>query len=136
MGADKLAENTTNAPKLICPICLPKPKSLGFDEKRLHWASVVSGFTENISNNVLKRTCFFNLYTLEQFSKWINLFLSIWIWELQPQIRKQMSGPDPHVFTLKVLALKKTGFYPIKNTFQTFFDFCLLLFYATFQCGP
>jgi hypothetical protein len=77
MGADKLAENTTNAPKLICPICLPKPKSLGFDEKRLHWASVVSGITENISNNVLKRTCFFNLYTLEQFSKWINLFLSI-----------------------------------------------------------
>ena len=29
MGADKLAENTPNAPKLICPNCLPKPKSLG-----------------------------------------------------------------------------------------------------------
>ena len=30
MGADKSAENTPNAPKFICPICLPKPKSLEF----------------------------------------------------------------------------------------------------------
>ena len=30
MGADKAAENTPNAPKFICPNCLPKPKSLGF----------------------------------------------------------------------------------------------------------
>ena len=30
MGADKLAENTPNAPKFICPNCLPKPKSLEF----------------------------------------------------------------------------------------------------------
>ena len=29
-----------------------------------------------------------------------------------PQIREQMSGPDLHVFTLKFLALKKTGFPP------------------------
>ena len=29
-GADKLAENTQNAPKLICPNFLPKPKRLGF----------------------------------------------------------------------------------------------------------
>jgi hypothetical protein len=35
MGADQLAENTINVPKLICP----SPK-----EKRLHWASVVCGF--------------------------------------------------------------------------------------------
>jgi hypothetical protein len=28
MGADSSAENTSNAPKFICPICLPKPKSL------------------------------------------------------------------------------------------------------------
>ena len=25
MGADKLAENTPNAPKVICPICLRNP---------------------------------------------------------------------------------------------------------------
>ena len=37
MGADKLAENTPNAPKLICP----SQKVWNFDEKRLHWASVV-----------------------------------------------------------------------------------------------
>ena len=30
MGADKLAENTPNALKFICPNCLPKPKNLGF----------------------------------------------------------------------------------------------------------
>ena len=30
MCADKLAENAENAPKFIWPICLPKPKSLGF----------------------------------------------------------------------------------------------------------
>ena len=55
---------------------------------------------------------------------------------LVSQIREQMSGPDLHVLTLKFLALKKTGFSPIKNTFQIFFDFCLPLFYTTFQCRP
>jgi hypothetical protein len=30
MGADSLAKNTQNAPEFICPICLPKPKSLEF----------------------------------------------------------------------------------------------------------
>ena len=34
MGADSLAENTTNAPKLIRP-------TWDFDEKRLHLVSVV-----------------------------------------------------------------------------------------------
>ena len=29
-GADSLAENNPNAPKFICPICLPKPKNSGF----------------------------------------------------------------------------------------------------------
>ena len=52
------------------------------------------------------------------------------------QIREQMFGPDLHVFTLKFLALKETVFFLMKNTFQNFFDFCLLLFYATFKCGP
>ena len=35
MGADKLAENTPNVPKIN------RPKVWDFDEKRLHWASVV-----------------------------------------------------------------------------------------------
>ena len=34
MGADSLAENTQNAPEFICPICLPKPKSLAFQWKK------------------------------------------------------------------------------------------------------
>ena len=42
MGADKLAENTPNAPKFICPYFLLKPKSLGFQwKKRLLGASLV-----------------------------------------------------------------------------------------------
>ena len=60
-----------------------------------------------------------------------NIFVLAW---LKTQIRERMSGSDLYVFTLKFLALKK-GFSPIKNTFQMFFDFCLPLFYATFQCG-
>ena len=30
MGAESSAENTPYAPKFICPICLPKPKTSGF----------------------------------------------------------------------------------------------------------
>ena len=45
MDADSLAKNTPNAPISICPICLPKPKNLDFNEKRLHWASIVHALT-------------------------------------------------------------------------------------------
>ena len=34
MGADSLAENIPNAPKFICPICLPKPQSSGIQWKK------------------------------------------------------------------------------------------------------
>jgi hypothetical protein len=36
MGVDKSVQHTPNAPKIICPNCLPKGWNL--DEKRLHWA--------------------------------------------------------------------------------------------------
>jgi len=39
MGADSLAENTPNVPEFICPSL----KNVDFNEKRLHWASVVRG---------------------------------------------------------------------------------------------
>jgi hypothetical protein len=52
------------------------------------------------------------------------------------QIREQMSGPDLHVFTLKFLAIKKTGFSPIKNTFQFFFDFVYLYSMQLFSADP
>ena len=42
MGADKSAENTPNPPKFNCP----RPKVWDFDEKRLHWASVVRVFED------------------------------------------------------------------------------------------
>jgi hypothetical protein len=37
MDADSLVENTSNAQKFICP----SPKVWDFNEKGLHWASVV-----------------------------------------------------------------------------------------------
>ena len=42
------------------------------------------------------------------------LFIATLFDTLYAQIREQMSGPDLHVFTLKFLALKKTGFSPLK----------------------
>ena len=36
----------------------------------------------------------------------------------------------------QIFSPKKTFFSPLKNTSQNFFDFCLPLFYATFQCRP
>jgi hypothetical protein len=45
MDAGSLAKNTPNAPGFIYPICLPKPKVLDFNEKWLHWASVVHVFS-------------------------------------------------------------------------------------------
>ena len=34
IGADSLAENSPNYPEFICPTCLPKPKSSGFQWKK------------------------------------------------------------------------------------------------------
>ena len=42
----------------------------------------------------------------------------------------------PSCIYTQIFSPKKTGFSPIKNTFKIVFDFCLSLFYATFQCGP
>ena len=56
MGADKLAENTPNNTKFICPICLPKPNSLGFRWKktssgiRSPWILASPGFLQTFSN--------------------------------------------------------------------------------------
>ena len=49
MGADKLAKNTPNAPKCICPIFCPSPKVWDFDEKRLHRASVVCVHNQSLA---------------------------------------------------------------------------------------
>ena len=37
-----------NDPESISPICLPKPKILDFNEKSLHWASVVRAYEIDI----------------------------------------------------------------------------------------
>ena len=47
-------------------------------------------------------------------------------------MREQIPGPDLHVLTLNSLALKN-WFFPHENYILIFFDFCLPLFYATFQ---
>ena len=54
IGADKSAENTPNDQKLICPNCLPKPKSLGFRWKRLHLGVRSPWFHQSQIRNSLK----------------------------------------------------------------------------------
>ena len=50
MGAEKSAENTPNAAKIISPNCLPKPQKLGFHGKkaslgvRSPWFEIMTGF--------------------------------------------------------------------------------------------
>ena len=55
MGADKSAENTPHAPKIFCPICLPKPKSLRFSKKAL-WVSVVRASEDHDALNGVSKT--------------------------------------------------------------------------------
>ena len=43
MVADKLAENTPNAQILSAQIVCPSPRVWNFNEKKLHWASLVRG---------------------------------------------------------------------------------------------
>ena len=43
MGADKSAENTQMPQNLSAQIVCPSPTVWDFDEKRLHWVSVVRG---------------------------------------------------------------------------------------------
>jgi hypothetical protein len=44
MGADKLTQNTSNAPKFICP----NPEVWDFDEKRLYQVSVIRGLINSL----------------------------------------------------------------------------------------
>ena len=71
MGADKSAENTPNAQKMLGPICLPKP-SLGFSKKSSLWVSVVRALSERIYFNFV---CIFFLSLF--FEKNIDIMFNI-----------------------------------------------------------
>ena len=43
MGADSAAENTPKCPRIYLPNLSAQAQVLNFNEKRLHWASVVRG---------------------------------------------------------------------------------------------
>ena len=75
MGADKLAENTPNAQKFMCPNCMSKPKSLGFRWKRLHWASVVRVWMHVQSGEALLRHN--NVHKTETQNRWSYDLLKI-----------------------------------------------------------
>ena len=51
MGADILAKNTPNALQIFVPICLHKPKSLGFSKRSSLWMSVVRGYMEEMASS-------------------------------------------------------------------------------------
>ena len=55
---------------------------------------------------------------------------------LHPQIREQMSGPDPHVFALKFLALKKWVFPHKKILSKIFLTFVYLYSMQIFSADP
>ena len=77
MGADKLAENTPNAPKLICPIVCPSPKVWDFNEKRLHWVSVVRDWKQTKFKNCKEqRVRLQNFFDPIMASNWCSLSLA------------------------------------------------------------
>ena len=49
-GFCRLAENTQNAPTFFGPICLPKPKRLGFLKKTSVWVSVCDHYQPHVKN--------------------------------------------------------------------------------------
>ena len=55
MGADKSAKKPQMPQNLSAPIAYPSPKVWDFDEKRLHWASVVRGCPFNILQLMMTR---------------------------------------------------------------------------------
>ena len=73
MGADKLAWNTPNAPKFICPNCLPSPKVWDFDEKMLHWVSVVRRY----SCPMFFKSLIWNIHRIDRSSHVFSTFVVI-----------------------------------------------------------
>ena len=59
MGADSLAENTKKIPQmpqnLSAQFVCPSPKVPDFNEKRLHWASVVCGCANSWRHTLHKK---------------------------------------------------------------------------------
>ena len=55
-GADSLAENNPNAPKFICPICLPKPKNSGFQWKKASLGVLSPCYWKSESKTVYYKT--------------------------------------------------------------------------------
>ena len=53
-----LAKNTPNASELTCPICLPKPNSSGFHEKRLQLKKKCPWFSLTIDTYLFKLQSF------------------------------------------------------------------------------
>ena len=78
MGGDKLAKNTANAPKFICPISLLKPKILGFRwKKRLHRASEVCECTHWLARENSK-SCSATMHTSAALLSDVYSALSNW----------------------------------------------------------
>ena len=54
--------------------------------------------------------------------------------QVSPTDKRKDVWSRPSCIYTQIFSPKKTGSSTIKNTFQKFFDFCLPLFCATFQC--
>ena len=82
MGANKLGENTPNAHNLSAQTVCPSPKVWDFDEKRLHWVSVVRG-TGNTASKLTFSICVVLSWTsFGKHSILISSQLRILFWEI------------------------------------------------------
>ena len=94
MGADELAENTPNAEKFICPICLPMPKSLGFGWKKASSGVCNPWFVQYIIPNLhgcynswfskqkLEKACCICSWrkkAIQLWSLWLQIFSKGWL---------------------------------------------------------
>ena len=84
---------------LLSPLCLALKSLLQFIQ--MSHKSLSNGSNANRTEIKL---------AYRSFNNYVKIILPFF--DYLPQIREQMSGPDLHVLTLRLLALKKLGFLP------------------------
>ena len=72
MGADKSAENISNAPKIICPNCRPKTKSLEFWWKKASLSACSSLGVHACTNLTIQAVLIYTIYLVSIL--WIGIF--------------------------------------------------------------
>ena len=109
-----------------CPSCNVLPFSLD----RLGQEILVADFVHTAVVFVRPGCLLFSFFFLPHIAK-LSRNISLSTTDKRTDVWSQ-----PSCIYTQIFSPKKPVFSPIKNTLQICFDFCLPLFYATFQCGP